>query len=290
MRQPDAYGRIFAAHGTASKFLVWVYLGHYVAAESNTVSGRQFGRNPTVHTSLPRSFGLNRALVTTPWWPTNFKSFVHDPRFKSAAMFFLELKACVAQRTEPSGDHASRRKCDVEAQPSNGSVTTSDSCQSATFHIRTVLSSPALDRYCTQSSLGQIHNILSASTSCLPRTHFADGIPRDALDPSVVPRERLQRLRHDLAHGADAHVPDQNGVVDAAGRQHAVVGRPRHVRHIYTPSSSSVSITTYYPLATERCDSPIVCLSSVEQRTQFCLLGLALEPKGTGAGAPACSS
>ena len=98
----------------------------------------------------PSSLGLNRALVTTPWWPTNLRSFVQDPRFNSAAIFFLELKACVAQRTEPSGDHDNRRKCDVEAHPSNGSVTTSDSCQSATFHIRTVLSSPALDKYCNK--------------------------------------------------------------------------------------------------------------------------------------------
>jgi hypothetical protein len=31
-------------------------------------------------------------------------------------------------------------------------VTTSDSCQSATFHMRTVLSSPALDRYCSKQT------------------------------------------------------------------------------------------------------------------------------------------
>ncbi|KAI9915004.1 hypothetical protein PsorP6_007499 [Peronosclerospora sorghi] len=53
------------------------------------------------------------------------------------------------QRVDPSGDHDNRRKCDMEAHASNGSVTISASCQFATFQIRTVLSSPALDRYCS---------------------------------------------------------------------------------------------------------------------------------------------
>lgn len=43
-------------------------------------------------------------------------------------MFFLDLNAWVAQSAEPSGDHESRRKWDVDAHDSNGSEITSASC------------------------------------------------------------------------------------------------------------------------------------------------------------------
>lgn len=113
-----------------------------------------------------KSWRLKRHVVTTPLCPTKLSSFVHVVRLNKAATFCLELNACVAHNTDPSGDQQSRRKCELEAHDSNGSVKISVSyeknmwfrnqlqgisiistSQESVFHSRTDLSSPELDRY-----------------------------------------------------------------------------------------------------------------------------------------------